>query len=71
MSDSPYYVLTSRGVSTLADATQAYVTQLANEGLLPHVTASDGTRLYPEEAAAIVRRIKAERLARRGRRRVA
>jgi hypothetical protein len=32
---------------------------------VPHVVASDGTRLYPEGAADIVRKIKAERLARR------
>ena len=64
--DSPQFVLTSRGVSVVADCTQQYVGKLAVQGLVPHVTASDGTRLYPEEAAGIVRKIKAERLARRG-----
>lgn len=59
-------LLTSRHVSVLADCSQQYVGQLAIQGLVPHVVASDGTRLYSEEAAAIVRKIKAERLARRG-----
>ena len=62
---SEQFVLTSRGVSVKADCTQQYVGQLAAQGLVPHVVASDGTRLYPEEAAEIVRKIKAERLARR------
>jgi hypothetical protein len=65
------YVLTSRGVSVKADCTQQYVGKLATQGLVPYVTASNGTRLYPPEAAAIVRKIKAERLARRGWNRVA
>jgi hypothetical protein len=65
MSESQF-VLTSRGISVKADCTQQYVGQLAVQGLVPHVVASDGTRLYPEEAADIVRKIKAERLARRG-----
>jgi hypothetical protein len=65
MSESQY-VLTSRGVSVRADCTQQYVGQLAVQGLVPHVVASDGTRLFPEEAADIVRKIKTERLARRG-----
>jgi hypothetical protein len=64
MSESQF-VLTSRGVSVKADCTQQYVGQLAVQGLVPHVVASDGTRLYPEGAADIVRKIKAERLARR------
>ena len=57
---------TSRSVSVDADCTPQYVTVLAREGVIPHIVASDGTRLYPAEAAAIVRRIKAERLSRRG-----
>jgi hypothetical protein len=65
------FLLTSRGVSTRADCTQQYVTKLAAEGLLPHVVASDGTRLFSEDAPALVRRLKAERLARRGIRRAA
>jgi hypothetical protein len=64
MQDSPF-VLTSRAVSTRADCTQQYVGQLAVQGLVPHVVASDGTRLFQEGAADIVRKIKAERLARR------
>jgi hypothetical protein len=63
---SPQFVLTSRGVSVVADCTPQYVGQLAMEGLVPHVVASNGTRLFSEEAAIIVRKIKAERLARRG-----
>jgi hypothetical protein len=62
------FVQTSRGVSVEADCTQQYVTQLAREGLIPHKVASDGTRLYSQEAPSLVRQIKAERLAGRGRR---
>jgi hypothetical protein len=65
------FVLTSRRVSVMADCTQQYVGQLAVQGLVPHVVASDGTRLYPAGAGDIVRKIKAERLARRGWSRVA
>jgi hypothetical protein len=65
------FLLTSRGVSTQADCTQQYVNQLALAGLVPHVVASDGTRLYSTDAAAIVRAIKARRLARRGANRTA
>lgn len=60
------FVLTARGVSVEADCTPQYVGQLAIEGLVPHLTASDGTRLFSPEAAALARKIKAERLARRG-----
>lgn len=63
---SPQFVLTSRGVSVEADCTPQYVGQLAVQGLVPHVVASNGTRLFSEEAAILVRKIKAERLARRG-----
>jgi hypothetical protein len=59
------YVLTSRRISVIADCTQQYVGQLAAQGLIPYVVASNGTRLFTEEAASIVRRIKAERIARR------
>jgi hypothetical protein len=59
------YVFTSRRISAMADCTQQYVGQLAVEGLVPYVVASNGTRLYTEEAACIVRRVKAERIARR------
>ena len=67
----PLFVLTSRGVSVAADCTPQYVGQLAVQGLVPHVVASDGTRLFSEEAAILVRKIKAERLARRGWKRIA
>jgi DNA-binding transcriptional MerR regulator len=40
----------------------------ANLGLLPHLTASDGTRLFRPDAADLVREICARRLANRGRR---
>ena len=59
------FILTSRGVSVAADCTQQYVARLAQEGLIPHLVASDGTRLFSEAAAPIVRRIKAERISRR------
>jgi hypothetical protein len=60
------FLLTSRAVSVEADCTPQYVGQLALQGLVPHLVASDGTRLFSEEAASIVRKIKTERLARRG-----
>jgi hypothetical protein len=59
--------LTSRAVSVGADCTPQYVGQLAIEKLVPHIVASDGTRLFTKDAVPLVRRIKAERLARRGR----
>jgi hypothetical protein len=59
------FVFTSRRISVMADCTQQYVGQLAVQGLVPYVVASNGTRLYTEEAACIVRKIKAERIARR------
>jgi hypothetical protein len=60
-------IRTSRSVSVDADCTPQYVTALARAGLLPHIVASDGTRLFPDEASAIVRQIKADHLAKRGR----
>ena len=66
---SASYNATSRRISVLADCTQQYVGRLALNGLIPHIVASDGTRLFREDAAEIVRNIKAERLARRGLRR--
>ncbi len=59
------YVNTSRRVSVEADCTAQYVNELAREGLLDHIVASDGTKLYPPEAAETVRAIKAQRMARR------
>jgi DNA-binding transcriptional MerR regulator len=58
---------TSRRVSVQADCQPSYVTRLAKEGLLPFVMASDGTRLYTDEAAQTVRQLKAQRMAHRGR----
>lgn len=63
------YHLTSRRVSADADCTQQYVGKLAQAGLVPHVVASDGTRLFPDGAAEIVRKIKGERMSLRGRKR--
>jgi hypothetical protein len=60
---------TSRDISVAAGCGQAYVGQLAVQGLVPHVLTSNGMRLYPRNAADIVRKIKAERLALRGRKR--
>jgi hypothetical protein len=62
------FVFTSGGISHLAECSQQFICKLALAGLLPHVTSSNGTRLYPEEAAQIARKIKAESLARRWRR---
>jgi DNA-binding transcriptional MerR regulator len=58
---------TSRRVSVQADCAPQYVTRLARAGLIPFVMASDGTRLYTDDAAQTVRQIKAQRLANRGR----
>ena len=58
---------TSRRVSAQADCAPQYVTKLARAGLIPFVLASDGTRLYADDATQIVRHIKAQRLANRGR----
>jgi hypothetical protein len=60
---------TSGRLSRNAEVTQAYVGQLSRAGLIPFITASDGTRLYRPDAAETVRRIKRERLANRGRKR--
>jgi len=60
------FVLTSQAVAIAAGTTQQYVTLLASQGLVPHVRASNGLRLFPETAGAIVRQIKAENLKRRG-----
>jgi hypothetical protein len=65
------FTLTSRGLSVPADCTPQYVSKLAMERLIPFITASNGMRLFPEGAAEIVRRIKAERIARRGWKRAA
>ncbi len=64
--DGTRFTLTSRAVSAAADCAPQYVGKLASLDLVPHLIASDGTRLFSDEAAGIVRRIKAERLARRG-----
>jgi hypothetical protein len=61
------FTKTSRSVSVDADCTPQYVSQLARSGVIPHVVASDGTRLFPDDAAVIVRRIKAEQLSKRAR----
>jgi hypothetical protein len=63
------YDKTSGGIAREVPCGQAYVTELAKAQLIPFITASDGTRLYPADAVEAVRRIKAERLANRGRKR--
>lgn len=60
-------IRTSRSVSIDADCTPQYVSALARAGLIPHVVASDGTRLFSDGAASMVRQIKADHMARRGR----
>jgi len=57
---------TTRAISVLADCTQQYVGELARAGLVDHVVASDGTRLFQRQSADVVRQIKAQRLAKRG-----
>ena len=65
------YRLTTGKVASLCegDATVPLVVRYCDLGLLPYQRASDGTRLLKEDAPALVRQIKAQRLANRGRRR--
>ena len=58
---------TTGQVAREAGVSQPTVRLYANMGLLPHVVASDGTRLFAQEAADLVREICARRLANRGR----
>jgi DNA-binding transcriptional MerR regulator len=58
---------TTGQVAREAGVSQPTVRLYANLGLLPHVVASDGTRLFPAEAADRAREICAERLSHRGR----
>jgi DNA-binding transcriptional MerR regulator len=61
------YGRTSGQVAREASVSQPTVRLYANLGLVPHITASDGTRLFSAEAADLVRQIYSQRLARRGR----
>jgi DNA-binding transcriptional MerR regulator len=54
----------ARAAGVSAPTIRAY-TEL---GLLPHILASNGTRLYRQDAAETVRKILAQRLANRGKR---
>ncbi len=65
MAEAPF-TQTTRAISVDADCTPQYVSELAREGVIRFITASDGTKLFQPATAADVRRIKAERLARRG-----
>ena len=67
MSDSSFDRTTGQ-VSREAGVSQPTVRLYANLGLLPHVVASDGTRLFPPDTAELVREICTRRLANRGRR---
>jgi hypothetical protein len=60
------YTQTSSGISVLAECTPGYVRDLALAGLVPHIRASNGIYLYPASAAELVRKLKAQGLARRG-----
>ncbi len=59
------FTLTGAAVAAESGSAVQYVSRKANEGLVPHIVASNGMRLYPPEAVAIVRRLKAEGMARR------
>ncbi len=56
---------TSGEVAREARVSQPTVRLYAKLGLIPHITASDGTRLFSAEAADRVREIYAQRVARR------
>ena len=60
------YTRTGRSIGSEADCTAGFVLREAKAGRVPHVIASNGTRLYPDEAVAIVKKLKAAALARRG-----
>lgn len=61
------YARTTGQVAREAGVSQPTVRLYANLGLLPHLTASDGTRLFSADSADLVREICARRLANRGR----
>lgn len=60
------YIETGSSIACLAGCTPEYLRLKAIEGLVPHIKAANGMRLYPREAADVVRKLKAEGLARRG-----
>ena len=66
MSQTTFERTTGR-VAREAGVSAPTVRLYANMGLLPHVTASDGTRLFSAEAAELVRTICMQRLGNRGR----
>ena len=60
------YTETVSAIAMMAGCTPNYVREQAAEGRVPCIRASNGMLLYPREAADVVRRLKAEGLARRG-----
>jgi hypothetical protein len=64
---SEHFNETSGSIARLAECSASYVIELARRGDIPHVTTSNGWRLFRREVAERVKAIKAERLARRGR----
>lgn len=61
------YTRTTGQVAREAGVSQQTVRLYATLGLLQHITASNGTRLFSAEAAGQVREICARRVANRGR----
>jgi hypothetical protein len=62
-----HYDHTARALSAIAGCSAAYVLQLAREGKIPHITATDGTMLFKRTIVKKVQTVKAQRQALRGR----
>jgi len=58
---------TSGAIARAAGVTVPTVTKYANLELIPSRRSSNGTRLFPDDAAETVREVYRERMARRGR----
>jgi DNA-binding transcriptional MerR regulator len=62
----PQFDYTTGRVAREAGVATPTVRLYAKLGLVPHIIASDGTRLFPADAAELVREICTRRLAARG-----
>jgi DNA-binding transcriptional MerR regulator len=63
----PQWTETTSSVAAEAGCEPSLVRAYTREGLIPSYQLPNGTRLYRRDAANRVRKIKAERLSRRGR----
>lgn len=67
MRQHEHFDTTAKTLSQYANVHYAYVLQLTREGILEHIRASNGLHLYKRSAVPVVQKVKAERIARRGR----